>query len=328
MKNQFITFRHKNGTILATIEEKCVTLANLQGEIYKQFPRQHFRPEDFPEQTTFPSDYRQARAAFSRREAIKKAEAKAVAEAKWAAAREERRKEILFVRRVRNMAFQSDEVIAYYTTVYGMEMSRDCGWCESYNILSDEEEKVFLQKDEAQKYYDELKEKYTPSSSNEHPVNLILREISIDSTNILAVTDYKTMLSVLADGDLLNDLEYEILFPEYKSIDGAIYVEWAWTPYIGYARRFNGLHVGMYGETEEDLITGNEEYTERTNRTLLLTAEDIADLTAEELTEALEEELYNDNYWRWRCGTATIDNAITEIVEELTSDSWNLNIKQ
>ena len=75
----------------------------------------------------------------------------------------------------------------------------------------------------------------------------------------------------------------------------------------------------MYGETEEDLFTGNEGYTERTNRTLLLTAEDIANLTAEELTEALEEELHNDNYWRWRCSDATIDNAIEEIVDELKS---------
>lgn len=327
MKNQFITFRHKNGTILATIEEKCVTLANLQGEIYKQFPRQHFRPEDFPEQTTFPGDYRQARATFSRREAIKKAEAKAVAEAKWAAAREERRKEIIFVRRVRNMAFQSDPVVVCRVTAYEMKMGCDGDWYKDCNLISEDEKNYFLDKEESEKFYDEIKVKYSPKSGDQTPVSVHLEEVRIDSSDILEITEYQAMQELLKDELAYEDLQQEILFPEYKSIDGAIYVEWAWTPYIGYARRFNGLHVGMYGETEEDLITGNEEYTERTNRTLLLTAEDIADLTAEELTEALEEELYNDNYWRWRCGTGTIDNAITEIVEELTSDSWNLNIK-
>lgn len=327
MKNEFITFRHKNGTILATIEEKCVTLANLQGEIYKQFPRQHFRPEDFPEQTTFPGDYRQARAAFSRREAIKKAEAQAIAEAKRAAAREERRKEILFVRQVRNMAFHSDPVVVYRVTAHGMEMGRDGDWYDDCSLISEDGKNYFLDKEESEKFYKEIKVKYSPDPGDKNPVSIYLEEVRIDSSDILEITEYQAMQELLKDEPAYEDLQQEILFPEYKSIDGAIYVEWAWTPYIGYSRRFNGLRVGMYGETEEDLITGNEEYTERTNRTLLLTAEDIADLTAEELTEALEEELYNDNYWRWRCGTATIDNAITELVEGLKSDSWNLNIK-
>lgn len=322
MKNKFLTLRHKNGTILATIEEKCVTLANLQGEIYKQFPRQHFRPEDFPDYVSFPGDYQQARAAFSRREAIKKAEAQAIAEAKRLQWREERRQEILFVRKVRNMAFQSEDYVTIYRTrAFDLERSRyDGQWYHTGSTLSDDENWVFLQKDDAEKRYEELKAKYAPSSSDESPVEIVIEEVRMDPSDILEITDYETMMALLKDDCAYDDLQQEILFPDYKSIEGAIYVEWAWTPYIGYARRFGGLHVGLYSETEEYLITGNEEYTERTNRTLLLTAEDIADLTAEQLTEALEEELYHRNDWRWRCSDVTIDNAIAEIVEEQKPD--------
>lgn len=318
MENQFLTLRHKNGTILATIEEKCVTLANLQGEIYKQFPRQHFRPEDFPDYVSFPGDYQQARVAFSRREAVKKAEAQAIAEAKRIQWREERRQEILFVRKVRSIAFQSEEVVCYRVAAFDMELGRDGYWYHVDSTLSDDESRVFLQREEAEKHYEELKEKYTPSSWEQSPVEIGLQELRIDSSDILEITDYESMMALLKHEDCIYDyLFQECLSPDYKSIEGAIYVEWAWTPYIGYARRFGGLHVGLYSETEEDLITGNEEYTERTNRTLLLTAEDIADLSAEQLTEALEEELRHRNDWRWRCSTATIDNAIAEIVEEL-----------
>lgn len=317
MKNQFLTLRHKNGTILATIEEKCVTLANLQGEIYKQFPRQHFRPEDFPDYISFPGDYQQARAAFSRREAIKKAEAQAIAEAKRLQWCEERRQEILFVRKVRGMAFQSEEVVCYRVAAFDMELGRDGYWYHAGSTLSDDTVTVFFSEVEAAKQYEELRVKLTPSSSNESPVEVTLSEVHIDSADILDVTDYESIIKLLEEEDIYECLQQEILFPDYRSIEGAIYVEWAWSPYIGYARRFGGLHVGLYSDTERYLITGNEECTERTNRTLLLTAEDIADLSAEQLTEALEEELHHRNDWRWRCSTATIDNAIAEIVEDL-----------
>ena len=86
-----------------------------------------------------------------------------------------------------------------------------------------------------------------------------------------------------------------------ESIEGAIIIEWSWEKYVGYAR--NLKDIGTAGQfpfhafkTENDLISGNEERTFRSNYSILLTAEEIS--KSDNLQESIEEAL-NASSWKW-----------------------------
>lgn len=91
---------------------------------------------------------------------------------------------------------------------------------------------------------------------------------------------------------------------EGEDIKGAIIVEWAWRTYVGYAHDFKS--IGRAGDSasfynlkkEVDLITGNEESTFKSNFSVLLAAEEIADLTDEELLQAVNDALSSES-WKW-----------------------------
>lgn len=80
-----------------------------------------------------------------------------------------------------------------------------------------------------------------------------------------------------------------------ESIIGKVIVQWSWEKHVGYCR--NLLDIGIAGsfpfhnlKTEEDLITGNEDRTFRSNFSILLS--DNINL------ENLETEL-NMGHWKW-----------------------------
>src|ERR1035437_6975911 len=116
-------------------------------------------------------------------------------------------------------------------------------------------------------------------------------------------TNYKQLIEWCLDEALTDELldnrkEIDSIEPKGEDIEDAIIVSWNWEKYIGYCRNFTGLRRGTYKETEHDLITGNEECTFRGNMSVLLTKEEVKDLSDEEILEACEKELDKES-WKW-----------------------------
>lgn len=66
------------------------------------------------------------------------------------------------------------------------------------------------------------------------------------------------MLDYLAEIDRIADSEF--VHHNYRSLEGAIIIEWHWDSYVGYARKFETLRIGRYGEDESILIDVDQTY--------------------------------------------------------------------
>ena len=147
--------------LIACIEEKAVFMADGSGKIYKQFPRQHLKEEQFIEEVAFPGNYEDSRKDFTAKQGSRQREFTEEEKARIAAQRkrwyEERKQEVLAVRRVRNMAFDSAKVIFYQVLAFDMEFSSNDGnWYPTESSYSHDTKKIFFWVSDAEKYYEEL----------------------------------------------------------------------------------------------------------------------------------------------------------------------------
>lgn len=290
---------------IACYEEKAVFLSTLEGRIYKQLPRQHFCPVN-PEDAEFPGDYAEARQRYKVLAVeIQRRKEEELANRRRNEARRlynKRKNEVLFVRNVRNAAWNCEKFVPVYNVMviaakYDYD---DSSWF--YVNPVEEDNRFFYKLDEAERYYESLKHNYELLSLDvPHSVELI-ELYHLDKEDVLDITDYESMMDLLREHNDGEEIDSCTIFPEWKPIKDAIIVKWSWETHVGYARKFHELSRGGYDETEEDLITGNEESLFRPNLSLVLWKEDIEGLTNEEIRDCLEEELLlaTDNYWRWR----------------------------
>lgn len=151
-------------------------------------------------------------------------------------------------------------------------------------------------------------------------------EIESDEDFILDVTLYESiefdMKEFLDEYDLTEDdmkdfsksqwLEY---FTQWELLDYDVYtktiehespqlhgdeiiVAWEYYRYVGYAQRFKDIYTAdeLGFKCEDDLATGNEESTFRTNYSMLINHEEISEIKPEDL----EDEILNRmRDWKW-----------------------------
>lgn len=222
-----------------------------------------------------------------------------------------RKQEILAVRGLRNLAFGKEEVMIYSVLATGTELDSD----GDYIPVWDEDfikgnRKFFTSKEDAVSYFNELKSQQI--NEDECPLSVEMWSIVLDAADVWDVTDFSEMMEQLIAADPA-EIESEIVYPHYTSIEGGIVLEWCWNKYIGYAREFRELRLGGWKQTTKDLVTGNEEYTNRACCTLVMSAEEVSGMSSEELKLALFNKLLNDSY-KWRNKHA-VECAIEEFVE-------------
>lgn len=100
---------------------------------------------------------------------------------------------------------------------------------------------------------------------------------------------------------LERDLDSRFVEHDSPALHGdEIIVSWSYYKYVGYAHKFEGIHTAdeLGFKCEDDLATGNEESTFKTNYTIILNHEEVSALKEEEMEDAILEEL-NSDYWKW-----------------------------
>lgn len=233
---------------------------------------------------------------------------------------EERKQEVLFTRCARNMAFKSKHPTYYKVCAYDMRYQGKFGWETIFSSLVDETTKYFYNVEHAKNYYNELLN--TIDTNEGTPIEVCLYESEIYADDILELTSYEEIKEIF-EGTGFDILESKQLSPDYKSIEGSIIVVWEWNRYVGYARNFKSLEIGTYNETEEDLITGNEDYTFGTCKSLLISSEETKNKTDSELREILENELFGKD-WKWT-KISNIEVEIEYIIDVLKKIDMNKN---
>lgn len=102
--------------------------------------------------------------------------------------------------------------------------------------------------------------------------------------------------------DLLErELDFRFVEHESPALYGdEIIVSWSYYRYVGYAHKFEGIHTAdeLGFKCEDDLATGNEQSTYKTNYTMILDHEEVSKLKEDELEDAILEEL-NRDHWKW-----------------------------
>lgn len=290
---------------IACYEDKAVFLSTLEGRIYKQLPRQHFCPVN-PEDVEFPGDYAEARQRYKVLAVeIQRRKEEELANRRRNEARRlynERKNEVLFVRNVRNAAWNCEKFVPVYKIMaFASEYSSSMASWEYVHPVK-EDTRFFHNFNEAACYYESLKHNYELLSLDvPHSIEFV-ELYRLGKEDVLDITDYDSMISLLGGYSDWVEIDSSVIKPEWKPIKDAVIVKWSWETHVGYARKFHELRRGWYDETEEDLITGNEDSCFRPNLSLVLWKEDIEGLTNEEIRDRLEEELLlaTDNYWRWR----------------------------
>jgi hypothetical protein len=111
-----------------------------------------------------------------------------------------------------------------------------------------------------------------------------------------------------------NDFDSLYKYPKYDNIEGAIYVTWSWEPYVGYARKFEGLNIGSPNQTEEDIMTHNEDYVFRKNNSIIVTGQEAINMSKSELYEVIKERL-EEPRWKWK-NTSYIEGEICTLLEQ------------
>lgn len=111
-----------------------------------------------------------------------------------------------------------------------------------------------------------------------------------------------------------DDFDSLYKYYNYDNIDGAIYVTWSWEPYVGYARKFHGLNIGLPNQTEDDIMTHNEEDVFRKNNSIIVTSEEASSMSKSELYEVIKERL-EESRWKWK-NTGYIEGEIQGLLEQ------------
>ena len=287
------TFQHKTSPVLATLTEKTVWMSNLEGNIYKQFPLQHFKPEQFLDALVpFPGNFDEAKAKFLMANDNKKQQKAQEAEARRIRAYEERKAKLLYKWRLRKAVWAGKEL--HFTMVVKRAVQPDDSMRDNY--LGIHKELVFFtDKEEYEKDKEEIRldkpdqgEEYEMCYGTIHP--------TIEEW----MHDYE-------DGENFNayDNEYEYIEHDYESLEGCILVAWSWQTHVGYCRKLHEV-FRPYScfKTTKDLISGNEERVFATNYSILLTKEEVESKNwdgfsySPTLAEKIADRL-NNGSWKW-----------------------------
>lgn len=287
------TFQHKSSAVLATLTEKTVWMSNLEGNIYKQFPLQHFKPEQFlDELVPFPGNFDEAKAKFLMANDEKKQKKAHEAEARRLKAYEERKGKLLYKWKLRKAVWAGKEL--HFTMVVKRAVLPEGSMRDNY--LGVHKELVFFTDEEEYEKDKEEIRKDKPEYGIEYEMCYGTIRPTIDEW----MNDYE-------DGDDFNayDEEYEFITHDYESLEGCILVAWSWQTHVGYCRKLHEV-FRPYGcfETTEDLISGNEDNVYRTNYSILLTKKEVDTLRLEEDTfscDSLEDLIAErlNRGWQW-----------------------------
>lgn len=90
-------------------------------------------------------------------------------------------------------------------------------------------------------------------------------------------------------------------YDEYKNIEGALLLNWSWDRYIGYSRNFHSIRYASADETtERDILSNNEESTNKIVTCVLLYKDEMENLTDTELKDKIIDEL-TTYFDKWNC---------------------------
>ncbi|GHT04214.1 hypothetical protein AGMMS49525_10310 [Bacteroidia bacterium] len=146
------TLKSNAQELLATVTETAVFLSNLKGEIYKQFPIEHFKSEKFTEEVEFPADFEKEKEKFNAENSAKKAKREEYYRLQAIRYQEERKKNLLNLwdwRRGRIDAYLVAKYVESANEMYNGDVS-------GYN------QELIFGKDAAIARFEELKESENP----------------------------------------------------------------------------------------------------------------------------------------------------------------------
>ena len=285
------TLKSNSKNVLATLIGKAVYISDLRGNIQKQFAADHFKSEGFDEEVKFPGDFFKAKELYHKKAEEKAEEKRKRMEDKKIRAHEERKRKVMLLWNLRKKIF-NDGICKIYTVF--VENTPIDDKAESYTISFD----VFIDLESAKKQYKELLSEAKPDFG--YDMNFYLSEGNLDD-DALNETQYEGLLNYIVGNSEVcpfeGNIKEDTVRSEYKSIDGAILVEWKWVKHIGYARNFIGLREGHYGETEAD-IYDSEDKVWHPYTSALLSAEELSGLTECEREKRIAKALSPDN-WKW-----------------------------
>ena len=159
-------------------------------------------------------------------------------------------------------------------------------------------------------------------------VNLMKAEVSPDDLEDLDWDDIEELgEAAFGDSELFDIInengsvdwtgDERVINYEYRSVDGDLLVFWSWNRYVGYARDFEEVREGMYGETTEMCIPIDKTFSRQC--TVLAKADELEGLTDQERYDLIEERLH-DGYecgageWKWTFkAEARIEDYLSEI---------------
>jgi hypothetical protein len=157
------------------------------------------------------------------------------------------------------------------------------------------DEKFFLTEEEAIKYADEL----TLDVGFNAQVDTLTVPFYWFNEEIKFREEFN--LSELDDCNRFQtDIEttYHGKYNEGNDLEGVILVSWSYEKYAGYARNFNGIRYANKGETDSSISTGNEERTFWNNESVLLSKQEIEDLSDTDILDLVNNEL-GSGRWKW-----------------------------
>lgn len=101
------------------------------------------------------------------------------------------------------------------------------------------------------------------------------------------------ILDYLIEQDTVADSEY--VYHEYRSLEGAVVIEWHWETYMGYARKFECVRYGH--RDEDEAICIDVDHTYKTQYSVLAWPEDLSDDDCKNLQMCLNE-IYGMGKWQ------------------------------
>ena len=196
----------------------------------------------------------------------------------------------MVVRKARILAFNHACVMAYKVFADDMKLGFGGNWHPCGSSLVGDTLKIFFDYKDAKTYCEHLGGMKPRENS---PVFVSLEEAKIEAAYLLDATDYESLKSVTKEAKFkLKKGLY--VWPEYKSVEGAVILEWRCDTCEAHKGEFLRLRVGGCRETEEYLQTSEES---RFKSDLVLESKEIEGLSESEVRGKLERVLYDG--WNW-----------------------------
>ena len=104
---------------------------------------------------------------------------------------------------------------------------------------------------------------------------------------------------------------------DYKSLEGALILEWCWDRYVGYAQKYIGFQIGTY---EDESITIPQDYTYKSQFSVVLSKDEIESCDTDwDLYKAIDAELFRILD---KCNSYPDTDEIDDMIDEIYGHSW------